>query len=386
MIERKLLQTIREHLGKGRALIIVGPRQVGKTTLLQTLTRQSDTPALFLNCDEPDIREQLADATSTELRQMIGDHRLVMVDEAQRVRNIGLTLKLITDNLVDVQLIVSGSSALELADEISEPLTGRKYEYGLFPLSFAELVANHGLMAEKRLLETRLLYGSYPEIVTHPADARARLVELSSGYLYKDIFNYQEVRRPELLQNLLRALSLQVGNQVSHHELGQTVGANAQTVQRYIDLLEKTMVVFRLGAFSRNLRNEIRKSSKIYFYDNGVRNAAIANFAALDMRTDAGALWENYLVSERMKANHYGGRWCNCYFWRTTSHQEMGYLEEADGLLSAWEFKWGRKTKVRPPASFAKAYPDHRFEAINRENYAKFLLTTDCPQSQPGLK
>ena len=374
MLKRKLLETITNQIGRGRAIVIVGPRQVGKTTLLETLAHQSATPSLFLNCDEPDIRGQLADATSTQLRQMIGGHRLVMVDEAQRVRNIGLTLKLITDNLPDVQLVVSGSSALELADEISEPLTGRKYEYRLFPLSFAEMAANHGLTTERRLLEARLLYGGYPEVVTHPDDARTRLVELSSGYLYKDIFNYQEVRRPELLQNLLRALSLQVGSQVSLHELGQTIGANAHTVRRYIDLLEKTLVVFRLGAFSRNLRNEIKKSSKIYFYDNGVRNAVIANFAALDMRTDAGALWENYLVSERMKANHYGGRWCNSYFWRTASRQEIDYLEEADGLLSAWEFKWGRKARAKPPAAFVKAYPDHRFATINRDNYGEFLL------------
>ena len=343
MIERKLLATIRGQIGKGRAIVVVGARQVGKTTLLKSLKRQLDAPSLFLNCDEPDIREQLAGASSTQLRQMIGGHPLVMIDEAQRVRNIGLTLKLIADNLPEVQLIVSGSSALELADQISEPLTGRKYEYKLFPLSFSELVGNHGLTAEKRLLEARLRYGSYPEIVTHPEDARARLVELSAGYLYKDIFNYQEVRRPELLQNLLRALSLQVGNQVSYHELGQTIGANVQTVRRYVDLLEKTMVVFRLGAFSRNLRNEIKKRSKIYFYDNGVRNAVIANFAPLNMRTDSGALWENYLVSERLKANHCSGRWCNCYFWRTASRQEIDYLEEADGVLNAWGIQVGAK-------------------------------------------
>ena len=373
MIKRDILSIIQGRIGKGRAIVIIGPRQVGKTTLLQSLQQQSSLPSLFLNCDEPDIRAQLSDASSTQLRQLIGDNRLALIDEAQRVRNIGLTLKLITDNLPDVQLIVSGSSALELADIISEPLTGRKQEYTLFPLSFGELAGAHGLTAEKRLLETRLLYGSYPEIVTSPDDTRAKLIELCSGYLYKDIFNYQQVRRPELIQNLLRALSLQVGNQVSYHELGQTIGANAQTVQRYLDLLEKTMVVFRLSSFSRNLRSEIKKSVKIYFYDNGVRNAIIANFAPLDMRADVGALWENYLISERMKSNHYRGRWRNRYFWRTTNQQEIDYLEEADGVLSAWEFKWGLKAKARVPATFAKAYPEHRFEVIKRDNFLDFL-------------
>ena len=373
MISRKLLETIQNRFGKGRAILITGPRQVGKTTLLESLKKQVDLPSIFLNCDEPDIREQLTNATSTQLRQITGKNRLVMIDEAQRVKNIGLTLKLITDNLPDVQLVVSGSSALELADEINEPLTGRKYEYTLFPLSFGELAANHGLTAERRLLEARLIFGSYPEIVMHPDDARARLLELCSGYLYKDIFNYQQVRRPELLQNLLRALSLQVGSQVSYRELGQTIGANMETVRRYVNLLEKTMVVFRLGAFSRNLRNEIKKSTKIYFYDNGVRNAVTANFTALDMRTDAGALWENYLVSERMKSNHYGGRWCNRYFWRTTNRQEIDYLEEAGGALSAWEFKWGRRSRARPSATFSKAYPEHAFEVVNRDNFAEFL-------------
>lgn len=373
MIKRDILSAIQGRIGKGRAIVIIGPRQVGKTTLLKSLQQQSSLPSLFLNCDEPDIRAQLSDASSTQLRQLIGDNRLALIDEAQRVKNIGLALKLITDNLPDVQLIVSGTSALELADEISEPLTGRKQEYTLFPLSFGELAGAHGLIAEKRLLETRLLYGSYPEIVTSPDDARAKLIELCSGYLYKDIFNYQQVRRPELIQNLLRALSLQVGNQVSYHELGQTIGANAQTIQRYLALLEKTLIVFRLGPFSRKLRNEIKKSVKIYFYDNGIRNATIANFAPLDLRADVGALWENYLISERMKSNHYRGRWRNRYFWRTTNQQEIDYLEEADGVLSAWEFKWGRKAKARVPAAFSKAYPEHRFEVIKRDNFVDFL-------------
>ncbi len=382
MVFRTIYKSLQEELFAGKALLVLGPRQAGKTTLLRTLTAAQSAPSLWLNCDEPDIRKILQEPTSSLLRQLIGEATLVVIDEAQRVKNIGLTLKLITDELPSVQLIATGSSSLELANEISEPLTGRKIEYLLLPFSTEELIQNHGLLEERRLLPQRLVFGMYPDVVTNPGKERRTLQNLSGSYLYKDIFQFQDVRKPELLETLLEALALQVCSEVSYHELAQTVGVDAATVRRYIDLLEKTFVIFRLRSFSRNLRNELRKSRKIYFYDNGIRNAIINNFQTIDLRADQGALWENFLVSERQKFLHFHEIYTNAYFWRTKQQQEIDYLEERDGQLRACEFKWSVKNKPNLSSHFSKtflnAYPNSITQVVTPENYTEWLLADTC--------
>jgi predicted AAA+ superfamily ATPase len=373
MIDRQLIVTVREKLFKGKAIIITGARQVGKTTLLKKIASEIRPIPLFLNCDETDVRMMLTDTTSSQLSRMAGNNRVVIIDEGQRVKNIGLTLKLFTDELPEIQLIVSGSSALDLANQINEPLTGRKFEYNLFPMARGELVSHYTLLEENRLLEDRLIFGSYPEIVTYPDDRIKRLTELTGSYLYKDLFNFQEIRKPELLQLLLEALALQIGNEVSYSELAQTVHSNSDTVKRYIDLFEKLYIIFRLRAFSRNLRNELKKSRKIYFYDNGIRNVLIRNFNPLNIRSDTGALWENYLVSERKKRNSYDDHFCNTYFWRTKQQQEIDYIEEYEGKLHAYEFKWSPKANHHFSKTFLRAYPNNETKIIHRDNLDQFL-------------
>lgn len=358
---------------RGKAIILVGPRQVGKTTLLNMLNKDNSYRVVNWNCDEPDVRQKLTNPTSTALKAEIGNSDLILLDEAQRVQNIGVTLKLLTDNLRDKQIIVTGSSALDLSNSINEPLTGRKYEYTMFPLSAEELVAHFGKSEEQRLLEHRLLYGSYPEVVNHQGEEREILNEIVSSYLYKDIFTFQDVRKPEIIEQLLQALALQVGSEVSFNELGQTVGLNSLTIQRYLDLLEKSYVIFHLRSFSRNMRTELKKSRKIYFYDNGVRNALLGDFRPLGLRQDIGQLWENYLISERMKHNAYNQFYGKCYFWRTQQQQEIDYIEDIDGTLHAYEFKWSPQKKARLSDSFAKNYPDHTFCCINSQNYMDFV-------------
>ncbi|SEW05802.1 hypothetical protein SAMN05428988_1655 [Chitinophaga sp. YR573] len=373
MIKRAIYDQIISNLFKGKAIIITGPRQVGKTTLLQVIMEQADGKVLYLNCDEPDIRPMLANASSTSLKALIGDNTLVLIDEAQRVKNIGLTLKLLVDNFKDIQVIATGSSALELANEINEPLTGRKREYHLYPFSTNEMVANSSVLQESRLLEQRMIYGFYPDIVNSPADAQANLLELTNNYLFKDVLSLQDVRKPALLERLLVALALQVGSEISYTEIGKTIGTDNKTVDRYIELLEKCFVVFQVGGFSRNLRNEIKKGKKIYFYDNGIRNALIKNFSPLELRQDVGSLFENFLVSERMKANHYTNHYVNTYFWRTHQQQEVDLIEESGGKLYAWEFKWNEKTKAKIPQAFMDAYPGSITNIMNRTNYMEFV-------------
>ena len=354
--------------------MVLGPRQAGKTTLLDMLSNEIREKVVILDCDEPDIRKELTDVTSTQLKQRIGNAKVVMIDEAQRVKNIGIKLKLIHDKIKEVQLIVTGSSSLELTGEINEPLTGRKYEYLLLPLSTQEMIDYTDTTTEKRLLKQRLLFGMYPAVINEPANERKILNNLSGSYLYKDIFAFQDIRKPELIESLLEALALQIGHEVSYTELGNILGIDQITVRRYIDLLEKSFVVFRLRSFSRNVRNEIKKSRKIYFYDNGIRNALLSNFSDIDLRTDRGALWENFLVSERYKLLNNFQIDLNKYFWRTTQQQEIDYIEERDGKISAFEFKWNAKAKKKMPLSFMKAYPKAKTAFIDIDNYLDFLL------------
>ena len=374
MITRTLQQRIEGNLFKGKAIIVIGARQVGKSTLFRQITEKLEEPVLMLNCDEPEVKELLAGMNLVELNLMIGKHRVVVIDEAQRVPEIGMTLKRITDNFPEVQLLVTGSSSFELQNRLNEPLTGRKYEYHLFPVSTRELLEHGGLIAVKQSLESRLIYGSYPDIVNHADEAKELLMNIAGSYLYKDILALEDIRRPALLEKLLVALALQVGSEVSYNEIAQTVGSDSKTVEKYIDLLEKCYIVFRLGAFNRNLRTELKKSKKIYFYDNGIRNAVIQNFAPLSMRNDVGALWENFFISERIKSNEYEGRYAKSYFWRTTQQQEIDYIEEADGQFTAFEMKWNPRKKTTPfPAAFLKAYSVKQEAVVTPENYLEWL-------------
>lgn len=373
MVNRLITNTIKQKFFKGKAIIVIGPRQVGKTTLLKMLASEYDRKVLVWNCDEPDVRRKLTESTSTMLGNETAGYDIVFIDEAQRVQNIGITLKLLIDNYPEKQVVVTGSSAIDLSNSINEPLTGRKYEYDLFPFSAEELMIENGMQEERRLLERRLIYGAYPEVVNNPGDERETLTSLVSSYLYKDIFAFQDVRKPEIIEQLLQALALQVGSEVSFNELGRLLGLNSVTVQRYIDLLEKSYVIFHLRSFSRNVRSELKKSRKIYFCDNGVRNALIGDYKPLALRTDTGALWENYLISERMKHNAYNAFYGKRYFWRTQQQQEVDYIEDYDGVLHAYEFKWSGSKQPRLTDTFVKNYPNYTFDVVNRDNYLDFI-------------
>lgn len=373
MIRRQLQQTIENRLFKGKALIVFGPRQAGKSTLIETILK--DKEHVYLNGDDADTREILTNTTATKLKLVAGNKKIVFIDEAQRIPNIGLTLKLFTDQIKDVQVIATGSSAFELSSQVNEPLTGRKYEFMLYPLSFSEMVEAHGFLQEKRLLEHRLVYGYYPEIVTKTGTGEeAELLKLlASSYLYKDLLMLEQVKKPLILEKLLKALALQVGSEVSYQELAQTTGSDPKTVEKYIDLLEKAFVVFRLPAFSRNVRNEIKKGKKVYFYDCGIRNAIIGNFNAVG-RTDIGALWENFVIAERMKLLRYNGIDATHYFWRTTQQQEIDLIEETQGKLAAFEFKWNKNQKIRFPQTFTDSYAGAETLAVSPDNMELFLL------------
>lgn len=375
-IKRLISQRIQNNFFQKKAVIVLGPRQVGKTTMMTQIIKNQGLPVLYLNGDEADVRELLSNTTSTRLRSIIGAHKIIFIDEAQRIENIGITLKLIIDQIQDVQVIATGSSSLELRNIINEPLTGRKYEYHLYPLSFSELVEHHGLLEEKRLIQHRLIYGYYPEIVTTLGNEEELLRFLADSYLYKDILMLGDINKPALLNKILKALALQVGNEISFNEIGQLVNSSSQTVERYIDLLEKSFVVFQLPAYSGNVRNEIRKGKKIYFYDNGIRNSIIGNFSQLHQRTDIGALWENFLISERLKILSINSIKAERYFWRTTQQQEVDYIEVAQGKMSAYEFTWSPKTRKKIPKTFIHAYPACLTKIITSENFNEFVNIT----------
>lgn len=373
MIDRIIEKAILDKLFKGKAILIFGARQVGKTTLINKIAGEINEQTLVLNGDEPDVRELLSNATSRRLKAYFGNNKLVIIDEAQGIKDIGITLKLITDQLKDVQIMATGSSAFELADKTAESLTGRKYEFKLYPLSFGELVAQYGLLEEKRVLEHRMIFGYYPEIVNNETLAKEHLKLIAGSYLYKDILMLGKIKKTFLLEKILRALALQVGNEVSFNEIGNMVQAKGETVEKYIDLLEKAYIIFRLPAFSRNVRNEIKKGKKIYFCDNGIRNAIIGSFNPIEKRTDTGALWENFVVSERMKFLRHSGIDTTMYFWRTTQQQEIDLIEEAESMLSAYEIKW-QKRKVRFSRTFLNAYPDCKMHIMMKDNVEDFLL------------
>ncbi len=373
-INRSVAQDIVSKCFQGKALIIYGARQVGKTTLIKSLLPALGVKVLELNGDDSDIRDHFQNPNVTSLKQIMGNAKLLFIDEAQRIPDIGLAIKIMVDRIPDVQVIATGSSSFDLLETIREPLTGRAWQWNLFPISFSELAQHFSLHEEKRNLESRLLYGSYPEIVMHNDDAIDRLKLLTGSYLYRDLYSLPTISRPGLLEKITKALALQIGAEVSSSEIAQLVGADRLTVEKYISMLEKAFVIFQLSAFSRNVRNEIKKGRKIYFFDNGIRNAVINNFASLSSRTDVGALWENYCISERYKTKQYGKHHVTHYFWRTTQQQEIDLIEEDDQAeLKAFEFKWNPRKQVLFSKTFLNAYDVAEKEIITPGNYEQFL-------------
>ena len=372
MIKRTLQDAIEQSLFRGKAIVIYGARQVGKTTLIRAIQERSAVPSVYLNCDEPDIRRAISDKTSTELRMLIGNNRLVLIDEAQRVGTIGLTIKLLTDTAPDLQVIATGSSAFGLSSRIEEPLTGRKREFRLYPFSLTELGQIYSPLEIRRIVERCMIFGLYPEIINAPEAAETALRELVKSYLYKDVLTLQQIRNAEALERLVQSIALQIGNEVSYNELAQQVGVDKKTIESYLRVLEQAFIIFRLGSFSRNLRNELKKSRKIYFVDTGMRNAVINNLNAPALRSDEGGLWENFVIAERMKRNHNQGLFPNTYFWRSHQKQEVDYLEEHNGVLQGYEIKW-RETRLKVPSGFSAAYPDCPVSLINRENMTGFV-------------
>jgi predicted AAA+ superfamily ATPase len=373
-IERTIKKQLQEQFFKGKVILLIGARQTGKTTLLKEIIAGYQQNSTWLNADEGDVRTQLQNSnTSTQLKQLFGNASLIVIDEAQQIENIGLKLKLIIDTYPELQVIATGSSAFELLQKSNEPLTGRKKEFTLFPVSFSEMVGHSSLLQEKRLLETRLLYGSYPEVINNPGNEKKVLQDIVNSYLYKDILRYDGIKKSSVIEKLVLALALQTGSEVSYNELAKTIGnINAATVEKYIDVLEKAFVVFKLNALSRNMRSEIKKGKKIYFYDNGVRNSIINNFNPVAMRSDKGALWENFLLAERVKRNSYNNHYCNSYFWRTFDQAEVDYIEEYNGALHTYELKW-KTNRQKVPASLLANYTIASSSFIDINNYESFI-------------
>ena len=370
MIVRDLASNVVARLHKGKVIVLIGPRQVGKTTLINSILSKSDY--LFLDGDDNTVAETLSNANTENLKSIIGNYKYVFIDEVQRIPNIGLKLKIMVDQIKDVQVIVSGSSAFDINNETQEPLTGRKFEFQMFPISWNEFENNVGYMKGQQQLELRLIYGMYPDVINNFGNEYEILKNLVSSYLYKDILALAGIRKSNVLEKILQALALQVGSEVSYNEIAQLVGVDKNTVNNYIDLLEKSFVVFRLNSFSKNIRNEIKANKKIYFYDNGVRNMVIGNFNTLSLRQDKGALWENFLVSERMKLLSYSQSVAKSYFWRTTTQQEIDYVETNADAVSAFEFKWVNAKKAKLPKSFIEAYQPS-FLVVDKDNFRDFL-------------
>ena len=375
MIHRTLEDNIRPLLGGNKAIIIIGARQVGKSTLLNQLLGDNKN-TLWMNGDDTDIQDLFKNMSSTRLRALIGNSKYVVIDEAQRIPDIGIRLKLITDQIPSVQVIATGSSSFELTSKVNEPLTGRKREFKMFPLTFGEMTKNTSLLDELRMIPHRLVYGYYPEVVCNQGDEKAILKELSDSYLYKDILALDNINKPDKLTRLLKALALQIGSQVSYNEIGNLIGLDSKTVEKYVDMLEKAFIIFRLGSFSRNLRNELKASRKIYFWDLGIRNAVIGNLAQIENRNDVGELWENFAISERLKLNIYRNSFAQSWFWRTQQQKEIDYIEEEDADIKAFEFKWNeRRANVKCPESFSTAYPNVKYVVITPKNIEELLLS-----------
>jgi predicted AAA+ superfamily ATPase len=373
-IKRTIQERILQRMHKNKAILIFGARQTGKSTLSEALIQKQEESSLSLNGDDSDVRALFQEANATKLRAIIGNHKIVLIDEAQRIQDIGLAIKIIVDQIKNVQVIATGSSSFDLASKINESLTGRKYEFQLFPFSFGEMVSHHGLLEEKRMIDHRMLYGYYPEVVTHPGEEEERLKLLASSYLYKDLLMLDKINKPAMLEKLLQALAWEVGSEVSLDEISRLLAIDRKTVEKYIDLLEKAFVIFQVPAFSQNVRTEIRKGKKIYFCDCGIRNAVINHFQPVVMRPDKGALWENFVMAERLKFLRNQGKDTKLHFWRTTQQQEIDLIESDAEKLNAIEIKYNPAVKAKFSSTFTGAYPHAQLVSVNSTNIESFLL------------
>jgi len=369
MIARSIAQHIENDFFLGKVIVVLGARQVGKSTLIRELSVLKQHKTLWLDGENGDVQLLLRNSNSERLKQITGDHAVVVIDEAQKIDGIGSILKLFADYAMNIQVIASGSSAFELRNTLNEPLTGRKFKYELYPLSFMELVHQTNLLHELRQLPQRMVYGYYPEIVTNPKQAERLLRFLSDSYLYKDIFLFKGIKKPEKMLELLRLLAWQIGSEVNTNELSRTLGIDNQTVDSYMDMLEKAFVVYKLPAYHTNQRIELKKSKKVYFNDLGIRNALINDFRPVEVRSDNGALFENYVINELRKENAYNGVFANFYFWRSTDHREIDLVVEKNNTLLTYEIKWNPAKKVRLTRSFSNLYGETHFTAVNRENF-----------------
>ncbi|HPF63669.1 MAG: ATP-binding protein [Lentimicrobium sp.] len=371
--QRTLQAKITEWLFQGKVIILYGPRQVGKTTLANEII-SGQSGALYLNCERQQVWELLNSGNQDRIRQYLGDAKIVVFDEAQKIPQIGSLLKLLIDTYPEIQYLATGSSSFDLSNALSEPLTGRNVKFIMYPVSLIELSPHFNRFQKDEMLENLLLFGSYPDIIDRPESQKRKLLdELTSDYLFRDVLRFENIRRSDILVNLLKAIALQTGNEVSMRELSNLLKVAVETVQRYLLLLEQSFVLFSLPSFSRNLRNEISKGRKYYFYDLGIRNNLLQNFTPLSSRNDTGQLWENFCIIERIKKNQAKDRRVNMYFWRTYQQQEIDLIEEHEGILDTFEFKWKSRPGQKIPSGFRNAYPQSTYQIIDRENYHNFL-------------
>ena len=374
IIKRSIQSTLESWLFRNKVIILYGARQVGKTTLVRALLETYGEKGAYFNCEVQTIREALSVEEPILLKKYLGDKKIVVFDEAQQIRNIGRVLKLLHDHYPEIQIIATGSSSFDLANRTNEPLTGRALQFTLYPLSYGELAELYSPLERKALLEKFLIYGMYPEIVqSGEGNAKVLLDELSNRYLYKDVLEFENLKRSDIIYKLLQLLALQIGNEVKLNELASTLQTHRRTIERYIDLLEKAFVIFRLRSFSRNLRKEISKAYKVYFYDVGIRNSIVQQYQALDLRTDKGNLWENFLISERLKTLQRHQIRPNLYFWRTHDKSEIDFLEEYGGKLTGYEFKWKAK-RHKIPRLFLETYPNSSVQVVDQDNFEDFWV------------
>lgn len=374
MYSRELQEILKKHIGKRETIILYGARQVGKTTLLQQLEAQIANSEIF-NCELSFVADTLENKDLSRIKALFEEHKIIMLDEAQKILNIGSVLKLIYDELPQYQIIATGSSSFDLANKIVEPLTGRNIKFKMFPLSLSEIRKKNGWLWVNENINDLLVYGSFPAIIDlSTSEKREKLYEMSSDYLFKDILAYDNIKNPSLLRKLLKAIALQVGAQVSVNELSNMLGISRITVEKYLDLLEKSFVIISVSSLSTNLRNEIKKSKKYYFQDSGIRNAIINNLTQIDNRTDVGALWENFCLAERIKWLNINDPYTNIYFWRTYDGAEIDLVEESNSRFRIFEFKWNKRRKKKIPESFSKTYAVDDIKVITPENLHQLFV------------
>ncbi len=372
MILRHLSATLSHYSEKQKAIILTGARQVGKTTLLKEFFSYCEN-IVWLNADDQTVRERLKDLSVEALKGVVGSKKILVIDEVQRVENAGLLLKILVDNFNDLQIVATGSSSIDISNTIFEPLTGRQFLFHLYPFSQTEIYPEATPFELEQKIPFHLIYGCYPDIFNHPSDAEINLRNLSGQYLYQDVLAWKDIRKPAFLDSLLRLLAFQVGSQISYHELGRSLKIKSETVESYIDILEKAFVIFQLPAYSKNPRKEISKSNKIFFWDNGIRNAIVNDFRPISQRDDIGLLWENFAISERMKLHAHLNRNCRSFFWRNYNGSEVDYIEEKDGEVSAFEMKWKKKDNQKVTRAFTNAYPNAIAQVVNPGNLSEFL-------------